>query len=99
MKRHRNLRRLSRSTRPDSPEQLESRTMLAGDAAHVFAKFDGVLGAAGISAQVPISITPGDFTLPHGKASLGFQVVAPDGSRLDPAVVRIRDAGGALVKP
>jgi RHS repeat-associated protein len=97
MKRHRNPRRVSRSTRPASLEQLESRTMLAGNAAHVFATFDGAIGASGTSAQVPISIAPADFTLPHGRTTLGFHVVTPAGSELDPAAVRIQDAHGAPV--
>ena len=95
----RKARRRSRSIRLSGFEPLESRTLLAGDAANTFAVFDGSLTQPDEARPIEIAIRPEDFALPAGGATLGFLLESAGGSGLDPAPVQIQDAGGTPVVP
>ena len=95
----RKARRRSRSIRLSGFEPLESRTLLAGDAANTFAVFDGSLTQPDEARPIEIAIRPEDFALPAGGATLGFLLASAGGSGLDPAPVQIQDAGGTPVVP
>src|SRR5215831_6252426 len=85
-------RHKSHNKRFSPPERLEARVLLASAASDVFAKFDGVLASATSTATIPITFTTANATLSGGKTTIGFQVVAANGSPLDPASLRILDA-------
>ena len=70
-------------------EPLEDRRMLASDAAHVFARFEGNVTNGG--EQVNITLDPADFSLASGATRVGFLVSAADGSDLNPAAPEVSD--------
>ena len=78
-------------------EPLESRLLLAGN--NTFAQFVGEIPDPAVGAEVPITLNPSDFTLPGGRANLGFHLTSGDGSALDPGQIEIVDAVGGGVVP
>ncbi|HEV8604728.1 MAG TPA: Ig-like domain-containing protein [Tepidisphaeraceae bacterium] len=82
-------------------ERMEERVLLAAGtaAANVFAQFEGVVAGGHSSVTIPISFSSSNFTFKGGKAVLGVQVVADAGSKLDAAVVQIRDSRNRVVTP
>jgi hypothetical protein len=85
-----------RAARP-SPEPLEPRGLQAGLAPAFAALPADVPDVAG--GAIPIRIAPQDFRLATGgRVLLGFELVAADGSPLDPAAVRVATLrpGGAI---
>lgn len=88
-----------RANRRVALEVLEPRLLLDGMSipASTFARFEGQIDAPGDSAAFTINIDPQDFSFTRDTGILGFHVFSDSG--LDPAAVRIRDDGGALVMP
>ena len=69
-------------------------------ASNVIARFPGVIAQpGGDTQQIEIEITPSNFELQGGSTLLGIQVLADEGSSLNPGAVEVRDAGNALVVP
>ena len=78
-----------RSTRRPLFEQLENRLLLDGDAANVFATFDEVISVAGEEDTVRIHLTPENFTIDGGMATLGIVLSAGDDGGLAPNAVEV----------
>src|SRR6185503_9173974 len=84
-----------------SLESMEQRLLMAAQvtAANVFAQFEGTISAPRSSVTIPINFSSSSFTFSGGKSVLGVQVVAADGSGLDPALIQIKDARNRAVTP
>src|SRR5213596_2215492 len=82
-------------------EQLEQRVFLAASATatNVFAQFDGTISGDKPSVTIPLNFSRSNFTFSGKESVLGVQVLAADGSRLDPAMVQIKDAHNRSVSP
>jgi RHS repeat-associated protein len=91
------LRKTRRRTRPLDFELLEDRVLL--DAANIFARFRGTLAKPGDAQQIAVTLRAADFTLKTASPVLGFELVAPPGSGLNPAVPQITRADNTTVTP
>src|SRR6516225_2968936 len=70
-------------------EALQDRTLLS--AGNLIALFEGALGSALDSQEIPISVLPADFGLHGAHTTLAFHLQAANGSAFDPAPVQIRN--------
>jgi RHS repeat-associated protein len=90
-------RKTRRRSCPLGFELLEDRVLL--DAANIFARFRGTLVKPGDAQQIAITLRAADFTLATASPVLGFELVAPPGSKLNPAVVQITRPDNTTVTP
>ncbi len=73
---------------------MEARRLLAIDAANVFATFDGTIAQANGTDRISIDLSSGAFSLPNGRAVIGFQLEAASGSHLVPQTIQLQDSHG-----
>lgn len=99
MKHRKNLRK-SQLNQPSQRtcrfQQLEQRTLLASDLAHVFATYDG---AVPTQQEFDFRVRAEQFALEDGSARLGFLMQADIEGQFDPAPVTILDSGGGSLSP
>ena len=90
------LRRRGR-VRPEV-EGLEPRALLTGGAGDQFATISGTVAAAGGVAAVPFTLSPDEFTRPHGQILLGIDVSPGDSSTVKPVIQGVLDSQGHTVR-
>lgn len=78
-------------------ESLETRELMTGGAGNTFAVMPGSIKSQGSTAEVTFTIDPSHFTLPHGKMTLGIDVVAQSATTFQPQVTAVKNAEGHFV--
>ena len=89
MSRH-GVRCQTRNRRRPQAERLEDRTLLTTRPANVFAVFEGELSGSKPSESIRVHLTPQNFSMGNSPVTLGFVLLASEGSNLAPKPVVVR---------